>query len=357
MKIKEVDFILSAAAPALKQQARLLVDESLKGIPAMLENLVAEAVKNIPAPKDGQPGERGPGPDMAEIARIIKENVADIPAPKDGEPGKSVTIEDVKPVIQQAVKDEVATIPKPEVDMAEVERILSEKVSEIPPPKDGKSLTVEDVEPLILLTVKTAVEAIEKPKDGKDAVIDMGEVQKMIQKAVEEAVKGIQIPEPKNGLDGKDALEIEILPEIDEEKSYNRGTYATHKGGLWRSFERTKGMRGWENIVKGAADYRVEYDGEREFKIITELSNGDIEEKSFIAPVLIYKGVYKPDQEYEQGDTVTYGGSLHYCNENTTERPGTGSKSWTLAAKRGADGKDGKIKEEKKQPYKLHGGQ
>ena len=64
------------------------------------------------------------------------------------------------------------------------------------------------------------------------------------------------------------------------------------------------------------------------------------EEKCFTFkwPTLVYRGVFKQGEQYEPGDMVTWGGSLHHCNETTTEKPDVGP--WTIAAKRGRDGKD-----------------
>lgn len=55
---------------------------------------------------------------------------------------------------------------------------------------------------------------------------------------------------------------------------------------------------------------------------------------------LKYRGVHEPSVAYDIGDTVTHGGSLWHCNSLTKERPGEGSKAWTLTVKRGRDGKD-----------------
>ena len=55
---------------------------------------------------------------------------------------------------------------------------------------------------------------------------------------------------------------------------------------------------------------------------------------------LKYRGVHELGAAYDAGDTVTHGGSLWHCNVLTKERPGEGSKDWTLAVKRGRDGKD-----------------
>ncbi len=56
----------------------------------------------------------------------------------------------------------------------------------------------------------------------------------------------------------------------------------------------------------------------------------------------LYRGVYIDGKAYEPGDEVTWGGSVWHANKSTVnERPGEGSRSWTLKVKRGRDGKDG----------------
>lgn len=90
----------------------------------------------------------------------------------------------------------------------------------------------------------------------------------------------------------------------------------------------------------GFDDLDVAHDGER--TITVRFTRGDvIKEFPIVIPTMIYRGVYKADQTYTRGDTVTWGGSLWHCNDNTADKP-EGSKAWTLATKRGRDGKDGK---------------
>jgi hypothetical protein len=55
---------------------------------------------------------------------------------------------------------------------------------------------------------------------------------------------------------------------------------------------------------------------------------------------LQYRGTFAVGTAYDVGDTVTHGGSLWHCNQSTKDRPGEGSHAWTLAVKRGRDGKD-----------------
>jgi integrin beta 3 len=57
-------------------------------------------------------------------------------------------------------------------------------------------------------------------------------------------------------------------------------------------------------------------------------------------PTMIYRGVYRPETDYVRGDAVTFGGSVWVANQPTQARPGETEGAWTLAVKRGRDGKD-----------------
>lgn len=202
-----------------------------------------------------------------------------------------------------------------------IKSYVDRKISSIPAPEKGEkgdkgdAFEASEVKKL----VDEAISSLELPagKDGKDGA------------AGEKGQDG------RDGKDGKNALDIEILPDIDLEKSYKRGVYAMFKGGIWRSFQKTSGLHGWEIAVNGLAQIKVENIDNRNFKIVTEKSNGDIEEQSFYIPAMIYRGVYKQDEKYQHGDTVTYAGNLYHCDEDTTERPGSAAKSWSLAVKKG----------------------
>lgn len=55
---------------------------------------------------------------------------------------------------------------------------------------------------------------------------------------------------------------------------------------------------------------------------------------------LQYRGVFQMGETYSAGNFVTQDGSLWHANESTTARPGGGEAAWTLAVKRGANGRD-----------------
>ncbi|MGH8557729.1 MAG: hypothetical protein ACRESZ_09765 [Methylococcales bacterium] len=144
---------------------------------------------------------------------------------------------------------------------------------------------------------------------------------------------------PKDGIDGRDALDIQIEPRIDETKNVPRGTYAIHAGGLWRAHQKTSGMRGWECVVDGISDVALNEAGPRTIVLSVTRSSGEEVQKTFDFPVMLYKGVYEPGQDYAIGDVATFGGSLWHCNAKTDDKPGV-SEAWTLCVKRGRDGKD-----------------
>ena len=225
----------------------------------------------------------------------------------------------------------VASLPAPKIpELPDIGAMVSDAVAALPPAQDGKSVTPEDVRPLLQELVTAAVGEIPVPRDGKD--YDPA----VLKQAVDDAVAALPPAQ-----DGRDALQLEIQPFIDEGKSYTRGSYATHNGGLWRAYEKTHGMRGWECIVDGVSDVDISMNGQRNFIVTVNRASGASEKKSFDIPTMVYRGVFKSGDEYLPGDTVTWGGSLWHCDEQTQDKPGeTGSKGWTLAAKRGRDGRD-----------------
>ena len=56
-----------------------------------------------------------------------------------------------------------------------------------------------------------------------------------------------------------------------------------------------------------------------------------------------WKGVWSANATYMRGNFVTWGGGIWHSdvNHNRGAKPGQAPTSWTLAVKRGADGRDG----------------
>lgn len=233
-------------------------------------------------------------PDLEAIAALVK-----LPEVKDGEPGK-----DAEPVDLAALAEAAA------------------KLIVLPEVKDGK-----DADPVDLEAVAALVKLPELPALDLKAIAS-------------EAAALIPVPEVKQPEDGRDAIDLEILPSIDPTKQYARGTYAVHDGGLWKSYERTNGMRGWECIVEGLKAVSVTQDGDREFSVSLVKSSGQEVVQKFALPIQIYKGVYRDDEAYEAHDNVTWAGSQWTSTKaENTDKPGT-SDAWTLCVKAGRPGKD-----------------
>lgn len=170
----------------------------------------------------------------------------------------------------------------------------------------------------------------------------LAELPDAVKSAVSEAVAAlppVQIPEVKDGEPGRDAVQLDILPAIDEAKSYPRGTYARHAGGVWKAYRNTDGMHGWECVLRGVKSVSVAMANERTLTITTEMTDGEPVVKEISIPTVIDRGPHTDAAEYEPGDAVTYGGSLWIAQKSApVGRPGdVGSDGWRLAVRRGRD--------------------
>lgn len=212
----------------------------------------------------------------------------------------------------------------PEEVAARIDRTVKTAVAAIPPAKDGQSVTMDDVRPLIDEAAQKAVSALPAPKDGvgmAGALIDRdgGLVVTLSDGTTRDLgpVVGKDGAPGNPGSDGQDG-----------------------KDGIGR--DGRDGKDGRDGF--GFDDLDVIRDGARGF-VFRFARGSEVKQFPFTIPVLIYRGVFREGDEYQPGDTVTWAGSLWHCDEETKEKPGDGQKAWTLAAKRGRDGKDGMIKE------------
>jgi hypothetical protein len=153
------------------------------------------------------------------------------------------------------------------------------------------------------------------------------------------------------GTDGRDALEVDVLPGVDVARSYRRGTFVAHDGGVLRAYrdtdplERAGGdleLAGWSVAMRGVADLSVSLgeDG-RTVSIEHRLTCGRAVHKAVQMPALIYREVWRDGTAYTTGDAVTWDGSLWIASGDTTDKPGAGATAWRLAAKKGRDGRNG----------------
>lgn len=291
MKHAEIDSIIKGLAPgvmAYLSKGLANFDSRIKELERVIaqrDAQIADLTKRLdelPAPVE---------PDLSAIAALVQ-----LPEVKDGK--------DADPVDLEALaKAAAALIVLPEV-------------------KDGK-----DADPVDLEAVAALVKLSEPEKVDVDAIA----------RAAAELIPAPVIPQP---VDGRDAIDLEILPAIDESKQYPRGTYAAHRGGLWKSYERTHGLRGWECIVDGVDGISIEQNGDREFSVTLVKSSGAEVVQKFVMPIQIYKGVHREGEAYDQHDTTTWAGSQWVSNKsNNEDKPGT-SDAWTLCVKAGRNGKD-----------------
>lgn len=276
--------------------ARIAVLEAEKaGEPDRIANAVRAAVEAIPPPvdgKDGAPGAKGdPGQDAPPIEdSVIAAHVAqwlemNPPAPgQDGAPGEKG---DPGEPGQDAVVDPLTLVYE-----------LNKWMIDNPPPpgRDGV-----DGEP----------GAKGDPgQDGRDgvglagALIDRSGA--LIVTLTDGTTRELGPVVGRDGVDGKDGL---------------------------------TGERGPAGFDLESFDVEMQAGGRL---MVMTFAQGD-EKHIYELPIeaMIYRGMYKDDQEYLRGDAVTWAGSLWICDLPTTTKPGDGATDWKLAAKRGRDGKAG----------------
>lgn len=247
-----------------------------------------------------------------------------------------------------ATKDELnAATEQPLVLEGEALDALVEVVLEqIPEPKAGErgekgekgdSIDLDGVRAM----VDEAVQAIPRPADGKDGVDGKDGLDG---KDGADGKDGVDGKDGADGKDGRHALDLEILPEIDFERSYPFGTFAMHDGGLWRANQRTTGAHGWECVVAGMTKLDIDLEDARNVVVKARLSGDREQTKRFGIPTMIYRGVYSDSEVYQKGDAVTRAGSVWHCDkDNPKTTPGSANESskeeWTLCVKKGAQGR------------------
>jgi hypothetical protein len=321
-------------------------------------------------------GKDGADVDMAAVGQAVRDEVAKAVAPmleaKGGSQAEPVTEAFVAPIIEKAVERVVAALPKPQdgksVDPGTVKAMVAEAVweamSALPPAKDGQSVTLDDVRPVIEAAVKEAAAALPKPENGKDA--DGGEMLGVLREELKEMVGGIDltsvvktavdaavtvIPPAKDGVGLAGAIidrEGSLVITLTNGEAKNLGIVVgkdgkdVDQGGIERAIadavskiEVKDGQDGinWDDLT-------IEQDDAR--SVIFKYQRGE-RSKSFTVsfPAVIYRGVFEQDGTYAKGDLVTWDGCLWHCNvDETKTRPIGGAAAWTLAVKKGRDGKD-----------------
>lgn len=280
-----------------------------------LESIAKQAAALIPEPKNG---EDGASADMDALKLHLEDLVKAIPAPQDG---KSVSIDDVAPMIREEV---------------------AKAVAEVPPAKDGESITVEDVRPMLAEMVSDAVKSIPPAEAGKDA--DMG----ALKEHLAELVKGIQIPSAPGVQEIADAVSAGYERRFsDQQLSWERQARETFE----KAADRMPAPKdGRDALPLESFDIELGEDGRT---VTVKMQAGEVVlEKSVKIASVIDRGVFSAEKGYEQGDGTTYGGCYWIAQKDAPEGVPGGSADWRLAVKKGRDGKDLRDSASKHDPSK-----
>ncbi len=274
------------------------VASALAPFAARLDAL-AKQLTELPIPKDGAPGEPG----------------------AKGDPGDSVTADDIRPLVAEAVTAAVAALPAPkdgepgvkgdpgkDAEPVNTVAIAAEVLAQIPAPKDGKDADPE----FIRAEVARAVDAIPRPKGGEPG---------------------------KNGEPGKSVTLDDVRPLFDAAFAgwaldFERRAADVQQRALDR-------MPVPKNGVDGLSieDLSVADDGDG--NVTLTFSRGEVS-RAFTIRLPRFKDcdVYRDGDAYLKGDAVSWGGSLFLARKDSPlGKPGE-SDDWRLAVKRGRDGKD-----------------
>ncbi len=201
-----------------------------------VRGLVSEAVAALPPPQPGKDGQDFE-PDMAEVERILNSAVerrfAEMAPPKDG---TSVTTEDVRPLIDEAVAAAVSALPTAKDGIGLAGALIDREGDLVVTLTDGTMRTLgrvvgRDFDAEILeRAVADAVALIPTPKDGEPgADADPAVIQRMVDEAV------AMIPKPKDGEPGKDAYAGTARGLWDVGAEYRAMDVVSFNGSEWRA--------------------------------------------------------------------------------------------------------------------------
>lgn len=152
----------------------------------------------------------------------------------------------------------------------------------------------------------------------------------------------------RDGKDGRDAVEINILPMLEDGKSYPSGTYARHKGGLVKTTS-----TGYDVIINGVdSEAEVTLEDGRTIERTTTYTDGTTFVRRHKFATLMHRGTWT-QRTYDRGDCVMRDNSSWCCMAESTETmPGT-SKDWQLIARKGDRGKDANTPKPPQGPVRI----
>lgn len=361
--------VAEKALEAVRQLAGVVdtLRAELGRVPECVGQEVTKAVTAIPVPKDGKPGDS------------IKGDKGD-----KGEDGKSITLDEVAPVVEGAfagwaldferrshdiLKTIADRIPTPKDEEQVVKSVMdrvSELISAIPAPRDGtngvdgkdglngkdgtngkdgvdgrnglsayelaasKGFVGSELDWLTSLVGKSGADGI----NGKDGI----------------GRDGIDGRDGQEGAAGRDAIHIDVLDGIDSTRRYQRGTFAAYRGGMIRAFRQTDPIgdgalekSGWHVVMRGIDETAVDLGSDgRTLGMALRFTDGLTITKTLSIPTAIYRGIWKEGDSYTRGDSTTRDGSTWTLMETEQKgQPGEEGSGWVLSVKRGRDGRNG----------------
>lgn len=271
------------------------------------------------------------------IDETVARCVAELPP---AEPGKSVTVDDVMPAIDEAIDKAVAAIEVPQPDMAMIGLMIGEKVeaavAQLPPAEAGKSVTIEDVRPLL----EEMVAALPPAEPGKSVTVE--ELAPLVEATVEKAVAAMPVRDPVGLAGALIDREGHLVVTLSDGTTKALGRVVGTNGA-------DVDMDGVRSTIKAEVEAlpkpRDGVDGvgfddmdlvEEDGDLFLRFTRDEVV-KSFLLPVPTDRGVWK-EREFKKGAGVSWGGSFFIAQRDTSAKPETPDSGWRLAVKRGRDG-------------------
>jgi hypothetical protein len=271
----------------------------------------------------------------ARIAELEK-HLAEIPVPKDGKDGadgRSITLEDVAPLILSEVEKAVAAIPPAkdgqngkDADPELIKTMIADAMAALPPAEGGKDADPELVASLVREEAERILAAWEQPKNGVDG------------KDGAPGADGKDGAPGKDGLDGKDGRNgLDAVKFFRDDKGHLivvKSDGSTDDLGEYVGKDGAPGKDGVDGVGFDDMSCEVRDDG-----VYLVWEKGDVIKEARL-PVPVYRGVFKEGTAYLAGDNVSFGGSVFIAERATSAKPETPDSGWRLSVKRGRDGKD-----------------
>src|ERR1051325_9005804 len=280
---------------AIAARTKVAIEKAIGVLRTQLDSFETRLKKleELPLPQNGKDGKDADPVSDEQISQAVEKFIEAHPLPVGekgekgdaGSPGEipamEMVVEALSPVVQEAVADFLKANPAPQGEKGEP----GERGNDGQAGKDGESISAEQLDVAVAKYITA-----HPPRDGRDGRDGDRITESMLDEAIKRYVRENPIHQGRDGL--------------------------------------------------GFDDLDVRYDGERNITLCFQRGE-EKKEFSFSLNESIYRGVYKHDVQYEQGDMVTWNGSVWYARQATKNNPNHNG-DWQLAVKKGSDGKAGR---------------